>query len=247
MVEVDVGDGRDQEPTVTIIMPVLNEATQVEAGLEALYRCHMLNEVIVVDGGSDDATGDVVRRFIGCKSQARSMFRFTVAPRSRALQMNAGAWKAKSDVLLFLHVDARLPNLAMDSVRDAIKRGASWGRFNMRLDDDAVICRIIESCMNMRSALTGIATGDQAIFVRHDVFRMLGGYASIPLMEDVEFCKRLKWAGPPALIRKQVRASTRRWRQHGIIRTVMLMWFLRLLYWLGVAPKTVARFYPDAR
>lgn len=228
-------------------MPVLNEATQVEAGLQALYRYDMLNEVIIVDGGSDDTTGDVVRRFIGQKSQAKSTFRFMVAPRSRALQMNAGAWKAKGDVLLFLHADTRLPDSAIDSVRGAIRHGASWGRFDMRLDDDAVIFRVIEGCMNMRSALTGIATGDQAIFVRRDVFRMLGGYASMALMEDVEFCKRLKWAGPPALIRKQVRASTRRWRQHGIIRTVMLMWFLRLLYWLGVAPKTVARFYPDAR
>ena len=228
-------------------MPVLNEATQVEAGLQALYRYDMLNEVIIVDGGSDDTTGDVVRRFIGQKSQAKSIFRFMVAPRSRALQMNAGAWKAKGDVLLFLHADTRLPDSAIDSVRGAIRHGASWGRFDMCLDDDAVIFRVIEGCMNMRSALTGIATGDQAIFVRRDVFRMLGGYASMALMEDVEFCKRLKWAGPPALIRKQVRASTRRWRQHGIIRTVMLMWFLRLLYWLGVAPKTVARFYPDAR
>jgi len=242
-----VGDSRDREPTVAIIMPVLNDATQVEAGLEALYRCDMPNEVIVVDGGSDDTTADVVRRLIGQSSEAKSIFRFTVAPRSRALQMNVGALQAQSDVLLFLHVDVRLPDSAMDSVRDSIKRGASWGRFDMRLDDDAVIFRIIESCMNMRSALTGIATGDQAIFVRRDVFRTLGGYASIPLMEDVEFCKRLKWIGPPALIRKQVRASTRRWRQYGIIRTVILMWFLRLFYWLGVSPKTVARLYPDTR
>ncbi len=242
-----MGDGRDRAPTVAIIVPVVNEATQVEAGLEALYRCDMVNEVIVVDGGSNDTTGDVVHRFVEQSSEAKSIFRFSVAPRSRALQMNAGAWKAESDILLFLHVDARLPNSAMDSVRDSIKRGASWGRFDMRLDDDAVIFRIIELCMNMRSALTGIATGDQAIFVRRDVFRMLGGYASIPLMEDVEFCKRLKWVGPPALIRKQVRASTRRWRQHGIMQTVILMWFLRLLYWLGVTPKTVARLYLDTR
>lgn len=244
---VDVSDGRDREPTVAIIMPVLNEAARVEAGLDTLYRCDMLNEVIVVDGGSDDTTGDVVRRSIGQGSEANSIFRFSVAPRSRALQMNAGAWKAKSDVLLFLHVDVRLPDSAMDSVRDSIKRGASWGRFDMHLDDDAVIFRVIEWCMNMRSALTGIATGDQAIFVRRDVFAMLGGYASIPLMEDVEFCKRLKWVGPPALIRKQVRASTRRWRQHGIMRTVILMWFLRLRHWLGVAPKAVSRLYPDTR
>jgi rSAM/selenodomain-associated transferase 2 len=246
-VEIDVGDGRDQKPTVAIIMPVFNEATQLEASLEVLYRCDVLNEVIVVDGGSDDPTDDVIRRFIGQITEAESVFRFSAAPRSRALQMNAGALLAQSDVLLFLHVDARLPDSAMDSVRDSIRRGASWGRFDMHLDDDAVIFRIIEWCMNMRSTLTGIATGDQAIFVRRDVFRMLGGYAPIRLMEDVEFCKRLKWVGPPALIAKQVRASTRRWRQHGIVRTVILMWFLRLLYWLGISPKTVARFYPDTR
>ncbi len=245
--EIDVGDGRDRKPTVAIIMPVLNEATQLEASLKVLYRCDMLNEVIVVDGGSDDPTGDVIRRFIGQITEAKSIFRFSVAPRSRALQMNAGALQAQSDVLLFLHVDARLPDSAIDSVHDSVKRGASWGRFDIHLDDDAVIFRIIEWCMNMRSALIGIATGDQAIFVRRDVFGMLGGYAPILLMEDVEFCKRLKWVGPPALVPKQVRASTRRWRQHGIMRTVILMWFLRLLYWLGIAPKTVARFYPDTR
>lgn len=245
--EVDVGDGRDREPTVAIIMPVLNEAIQIEAGLEALYQYDMLNEIVVVDGGSDDTTGDVVSRFVGRNNQAKPLFRFAVASRSRALQMNAGASRAQSDVLLFLHVDARLPDSAIGSIRDAIKQGASWGRFDVRLDDDAVIFRIIEWCMNMRSALTGIATGDQAIFVRRDVFNMLGGYASIPLMEDVEFCARLKWVSPPALIHRPVRASTRRWRQHGIMRTVMLMWFLRLLYWLGATPKTVAHLYSDAR
>jgi rSAM/selenodomain-associated transferase 2 len=242
-----VGNRRYREPTVAIVMPVLNEAAQLEAGLEALCRCDRLDEIFVVDGGSDDTTADVVRRFIEQRSQVKIIFRFLVAPRSRALQMNVGASEAESDLLLFLHVDARLPDSAVDSVRDAIKQGASWGRFDMRLDDDAVIFRIMEWFMNMRSALTGIATGDQAIFVRRDVFSMLGGYASIPLMEDVEFCKRLKWLSPPVRIRKQVRASTRRWRRHGIMRTVILMWFLRLLYWLGISPKMVARLYSDAR
>lgn len=239
--------GQNREPTVAIIVPVLNEADQVEASLEALCRCDMLDEIIVVDGGSDDATGDVVRRFIEQISQAKSIFRFSLAPRSRALQMNAGAWRAESDILLFLHVDARLPNSAINSVHRAIRHGASWGRFDMRLDDDAVIFRVIEWCMNIRSALTGIATGDQAIFVRRDVFVMLGGYAPIALMEDVEFCKRLKWVSPPARIRAQVRASTRRWQQQGIMRTVVLMWLLRLLYWSGFAPKMVARLYSDVR
>lgn len=242
-----MGSEQNREPTVAVIMPVLNEANQIESRLRALHRCDTLDEVVIVDGGSDDATADVVRRFVGRGGDTRTIFRFTVAPRSRALQMNAGAWQAKSDVLLFLHVDARLPESAISSIRKVLKGGASWGRFDTRLEDDAIVFRIIEWCMNMRSALTGIATGDQGIFVRRDVFNMLKGYASIPLMEDVEFCKRLKWVGPPALIREHIRVSTRRWRRHGIVRTVMLMWLLRLLYWLGAAPKTVAQLYPDAR
>lgn len=236
------------KPTVGIVIPVLNEASYIGQGIAALRRCAMLHEIIVVDGGSDDGTDAVVRQFAQLSDEPTDrIVRLVAAPRARALQMNAGAALARSDVLLFLHADTQLPVSAVSAVRDCIKDGELWGRFDVRLNDRHFLFRVIERLMNLRSALTGIATGDQAIFVRRDVFRMLGGYASIPLMEDVEFCKRLKSVGRPALIRDAVIASARRWRRHGIIRTVIVMWCLRLLYWLGVAPQTLARLYKDAR
>lgn len=157
--------------------------------------------------------------------------------------MHAGTLAANSDVLLFLHADVRLPEGAVDAVRAAIRRGCLWGRFDVRLSGRNFLFRLIEQLMNARSALTGIATGDQAIFVRRDVYRMLGGYAPMDIMEDIEFSTRLKWVGRPARLHGPVMVSARRWEEKGILRTVLLMWTLRLLYWLGVSPRRLARWY----
>ncbi len=222
------------ELTVAIILPVLNEAGILETALTEVLE-QAPDEIVVVDGGSQDATRDVVRRH-------PTLQLFEAEP-GRAVQMNAGAAAAHSDILLFLHADTRLPPDAIESVRAVIRAGDVWGRFDVRLDNSRFAYRVIERFMNWRSALTGIATGDQAIFVRRDVFRQLGGFAPIPLMEDIELSARLRRRQFPARIRTPVLVSVRRWKRYGVARTVLRMWWLRLCYWLGVSPARLARWY----
>ena len=237
-----------RRPTVDLIMPVLDEAAEITQQLTLLQQQRGVRTLIVVDGGSSDDTREMVRARVDEDGRiGTAKVRLIDAPRGRALQMNAGAAEADADVLLFLHGDTHLPVNAIECVCDAVAGGAAWGRFDVRLAHAKPLFRVIERLMNLRSALTGVATGDQAIFVRRDVFHMLGGYAPIALMEDVELCTRLKWVGRPARIRTPVRASARRWQIHGILRTVILMWTLRLLYWLGVSPSRLARAYTPAR
>jgi rSAM/selenodomain-associated transferase 2 len=229
-------------------MPVLDEAADIGPHLSQLRQYPSLNTVIVVDGGSRDGTREIVQEMINDDAGADcATVQLIDAPRGRALQMNAGATESHADVLLFLHADTRLPTGAIEQVREAISRGATWGRFDTRLDGEHGLFRVIEWFMNARSVLTRVATGDQAIFVRRDVFRMLDGYAPMALMEDIELCSRLKWVGQPTRIRTSVIASTRRWRADGIVRTVMLMWGLRLLYWFGVSPARLQRLYRVTR
>lgn len=235
-------------PTVGVVIPVLNETSRLDACLQALTRTPAFHEIIVVDGGSEDDMRQVFGRVLqACGHTAPRVVRLLQAPRGRALQMNAGAVQARSDVLLFLHADTLLPEAAAERVRAAIKGGELWGRFDVRIGANHFLFRIIERFMNLRSMISGIATGDQAIFVRRDVFNMLAGYPPVALMEDVEFCRRLKWVGRPARIRDVVTTSARRWQRNGIIRTIILMWSLRFLYWLGVSPERLARVYHKSR
>lgn len=163
--------------------------------------------------------------------------------RGRARQMNAGARAADADILLFLHADTILPDGALDRVRDAVANGALWGRFDVRLSGRRRAFRVIEFFMNLRSACTGIVTGDQALFVRRDAFRWLNGFAPIELMEDVELSTRLKWLARPYRIRTPVSTSSRRWERDGVVATVLRMWLLRALYAFGVSPRRLARWY----
>jgi len=158
--------------------------------------------------------------------------------------MNAGARAATGDVLLFLHADTLLPADAASAVEEALRD--PWvvgGRFDVRLGSPRAMLRLVEALMNLRSRLTGISTGDQAIFVRRDVFEAMGGYAEIPLMEDVEFTGRLKRRGRLAALRLRVTTSARKWERDGILRTILLMWTLRFLYWTGVSPARLHRWY----
>ncbi len=220
--------------TVGVVLPVLNEAGILDTALTEILK-QVPDEIVVVDGGSQDATRDIVRN--------HPRIRLLETERGRAAQMNAGAAEARSDILLFLHADTRLPPQALSHVRAAIQAGHLWGRFDIRLDGARPAYRVIERFMNLRSALTGIATGDQAIFVRRDVFRQLGGYAPIALMEDIELSARLKRRQRPARVHTPAVTSARRWEQHGILRTVLRMWRLRLLYWFGMSPARLARWY----
>ena len=231
-------------PTVTVVLPVLNESNRLDECLADLRQRHAVDEILVVDGGSTDASIEMV-----CRHMTEDTGNVQAVPcllqtqRGRARQMHVGALVAHADILLFLHVDVELPDGAMEAVRAAVRQGHLWGRFDVRLSGRNFLFRIIEHMMNWRSAVTGIATGDQAIFVRRDVYRMLGGYAWIDLMEDIEFSRRLKWVGRPARLYVPVRVSARRWEEKGILRTVLLMWTLRFLYWAGVSPKRLARWY----
>jgi rSAM/selenodomain-associated transferase 2 len=189
-----------------------------------------------VDGGSTDATAAAVGRF--------PRVRMLASPHGRARQMNAGARAARGDVLLFLHADTLLPDGALAAVDAAVgDPGVVAGRFDVRFDSPRPVFRMIAWFMNQRSRWSGISTGDQAIFVRREVFEGLGGYPDIPLMEDVELCRRLKRRGRLAALRLRVTTSARKWEREGAVRTILLMWALRLLYMIGVPPARLHRRY----
>jgi len=223
-------------PRLSIVVPALDEAASIAATVhEALARA---DEVIVVDGGSRDATGEIA---------AAAGARVIDAPRGRASQMNAGAAIATGDVLLFLHADCRLPAEAGDAVRSAVAGGARWGRFDVRLDSSRASLALVGAMMNLRSRLTGIATGDQAIFVDRSLWMALDGYAPIPLMEDVELCTRLRRVARCACLRGPVTVSARRWETRGVARTVVEMWAWRAAYALGASPARLHRLYYGRR
>jgi rSAM/selenodomain-associated transferase 2 len=225
---------------LSIVIPVLNEARNLEPLLAGLAALGPAVEVVVVDGGSEDGTADVATR--------RSGVRLVRSARGRARQMNAGARVAAGRTLLFLHADTRPPAGFVEAIAAPLADPrVVGGRFDVAFDSPRWPFRVIAACMNARSRWTGIATGDQAIFVRRDVFASLGGYADIPLMEDVELSRRLRRAGRLACLRARVVTSARKWEREGVVRTVLLMWALRLLYACGVSPARLHAWYYPAR
>ena len=223
-------------PRLSIIVPVLNEAEIICAALSRLsgYR-ERGAEIVVADGGSVDATADLARPLSD---------RVIAAPRGRARQMNSGAAAASGDILLFLHCDCALPDGADRLLREGLAQtGAAWGRFDIRIDARPPLLRMVAAMMNARSRLTGIATGDQAIFVRKDTFERIGRFPEIALMEDVALSRALKRISPPLCLRAKVTTSGRRWEKNGVFRTIVLMWRLRLAYFLGANPAALARRY----
>jgi rSAM/selenodomain-associated transferase 2 len=219
-----------------VIIPVLNEASNIVAALTALasLRSHHA-EVIVVDGGSADDTVPL----------ATPLADFVVAsPRGRATQMNAGAAVARGDVLLFLHADTRLPPHADRLIIEGLtKSGRAWGRFDVAIDGRHPLLPVVAAAMNARSCLTGIATGDQGMFVARNAFDAVGRFPEIALMEDIELSRRLKRLSPPLCLRTRARTSGRRWESRGALRTILLMWRLRLAYFFGAKPDELARRY----
>ena len=219
---------------LSIVMPVLDEATGIVAALTALQPCRARGvEVIVADGGSRDGTADLARALAD---------RVVSAPRGRSLQMNAGAAAAGGDVLLFLHADTQLPDHADRLVLDGLAQSRRrWGRFDVRIDGGGLTP--IALSMNARSRLTSICTGDQAMFVTREAFEQAGGFPPIALMEDVALSAALKRIGRPLCLKERVITSGRRWRTHGAFRTVLLMWRLRLAFYFGADPARLARDY----
>ncbi len=221
---------------ISLIVPALNEAAGIRGTLDPLQPLRARgHEVVVVDGGSTDGTPTLARPLAD---------RVIASPRGRARQQNAGAAVAGGGVLLFLHADTRLPEDADALVLDGLRTsGRGWGRFDVRLTGAHPLLRVIERMMGIRSRLTGIATGDQAIFVRRDWFTAAGGFPDIPLMEDVALSRTLRRMGPPLCLRQPAVTSSRRWEQRGVWRTMALMWRLRLEYALGADPARLAERY----
>ena len=221
---------------LSVVMPVLNEATGIEAAVQALAPLAARGaQIVLADGGSLDASVALARA---------AGAQVVHAPRGRALQMNAGALQASGELLLFLHADTRLPPDADLLIRQALSDGLQvWGRFDVRIDGRPRMLRVIAACMNRRSRWSGIATGDQALFMTRAAFDAVGGFPAQPLMEDIEMSRRLLKLSRPACLRERVITSGRRWETRGVWRTMLLMWRLRLAYWRGAAPERLAELY----
>lgn len=221
----------------SFIIPVLDEEARVAGLLEDLRRRFPGSQLIVVDGGSEDRS--VAAALPHCDQ-------LLLGERGRARQMNLGGRAAASPYLLFLHADTR-PDFSWEELREELDSAPAWGFCRVRLSGERGVFRVIEWCMNWRSRLTGVATGDQMLVVRRDVFAQTRGFDDIPLMEDVAYCKRLRRLARPRVIGREVTTSSRRWEEGGVLATVLRMWWLRLAFVLGVAPATLWRHYDGRR
>lgn len=220
---------------ISIIIPVLNEEKNISIVLENIKRLNGEKEIIVVDGGSIDNTVEIVKK--------KGVMLLSLQ-KGRGCQMNKGAETANGDTLLFLHADTTLPENAITRIVETMKNHKIiGGRFDVRFDDDRFIFKLIAFLMNWRSRLTSIFTGDQAIFIRKNIFKDIGGYLEIPLMEDIALSKRMKRTGRVACLEYSAITSARKWKEEGIIKTILLMWFLRLLYFFKISPIFLSKIY----
>jgi rSAM/selenodomain-associated transferase 2 len=221
---------------ISVIIPALNEADTITGLLDDLAPLRLQgHEIILVDGGSEDRTAEAA---------APKVDHVLHSIRGRAAQMNAGAERANGDILWFLHADTRIPPAAAERLLQACRNGQLWGWFDISLSGSNWLLRIVERLMNLRSHATGLATGDQGIFVERGTFDAVSGFPQIPLMEDIAMSKALRRRSPPARIRRpRLQTSSRRWENRGIVRTIVLMWRLRLAYALGAEPQDLAKRY----
>ena len=224
------------QPLCSVIVPVLNDGRSLDELLNVLEPLRAAgHEIVVVDGGSEDNPVQLA---------AGRVDHFLTAAAGRARQMNRGAEAASGDIFWFLHADSQLDVMAC--VAEILSLGGSdrvWGRFDVRLSGNDWRLRMVEKTMNLRSRLSGIATGDQGIFVTRNAFEKLQGFKEIPLMEDIDISRSLKRISPPMLPRQTITTSSRRWEHYGVFRTIMLMWTLRLGYALGFSTQRLARYY----
>ncbi|OAI17554.1 TIGR04283 family arsenosugar biosynthesis glycosyltransferase [Methylomonas koyamae] len=220
---------------ISLIIPVLNEAGHLAGKLRALQVLRDRCQLVLVDGGSHDDSPEIAKSLVD---------KIILAARGRAIQMNAGALQADAEILLFLHADTRLPDNVIDLISQAVTEGFHWGRFDVAFDNPKPIFKLIAFMMNQRSRLNGIATGDQALFMTRPAFAAVGGFPAIALIEDIAISSKLKKHGKPCCLKAKVLTSARRWQQHGICKTILLMWWLRLAYFFGADPDDLAvRYY----
>ena len=220
-------------PQLSIVIPVLNEAESLDQNLAQLFALPGIKshcEVILCDGGSSDKSIEIAERY-PCRVERSKT--------GRALQMNQGASVARAPLLLFLHADTALP----EDFLEQLTSDAQWGYFRLRLNHEGASYRMIETAINWRSRITQVAGGDQALFFAKAFFDSLGDFPAIPLMEDVAICKAARKLAPPRMIQSPVTSSSRRWQNHGLVKTIVLMWSLRLAYWFGVSPARLHRIY----
>jgi rSAM/selenodomain-associated transferase 2 len=219
---------------IAVILPVIDESARLAAGLADLIA--VADRVVVADGGSTDNSREIA------SSMGAEVVR---SARGRALQMNAGAARSQgAEVLVFVHADVVMPRAWRHAVERSVAHGARWGRFNVQLDSSRKSLKLVGAMMNLRSRLTGIATGDQAIFVTLEAWEQCGGWPEVELMEDIRLSAQLLRLGwRPACLREPVRVSARRWEQHGVWRTIALMWWVRALHWLGASPRYLHGLY----
>jgi len=227
---------------ISLIVPAYHESDALPGCLQTLFDEHPVAECYVVDA-SDRSEFESLELRLLQQIRQPGLHYLAAQRKGRAQQMNQGAVLSSGAILLFLHADTVLPPDALIDIQKAINSGAHWGRFDVRFDQPGRAYRMIASMMNWRSRHTGIATGDQAIFVSRGAFDLVGGYEDIALMEDISISKKLKQIGPPACLQAQVVTSARRWEQNGVFKTILLMWWLRLAYWLGVSPERLAGWY----
>jgi rSAM/selenodomain-associated transferase 2 len=224
---------------ISVIVPMLNEEQVIAATLDAIRGGAPASQILVVDGGSTDRSVEIVH------SRGESVLG---SPRGRALQMNRGAAAADGDVLAFIHADTIVPSTFAHDLEVALADTATvGGRFDLMLDEPSFACRMLGALISIRSRIMRSATGDQAIFVRRDTFAQLGGFAEIDICEDVEFVRRLKRMGNIACLHSKVVTSARRWRRHGLARTVLRMWLIKSLFLAGMSPAWLKRQYADTR
>lgn len=218
-----------------IVVPLLNESAMLSHQLDEFDMLRAMGvQVLLVDGGSTDHTVQLARD---------AGLDVLESERGRARQMNAGALAIDSEFLVFLHIDTRLPSGALYQIEHHLNSKTGWGRFDVRIIGSSPWLRVVSFCMNWRSRLTGIATGDQAIFMTREIFDRVGGFPEQPLMEDIEISKRLKRFSPPVCLTDRVETSGRRWEQKGVWKTILLMWRLRWAYWRGVPATELAHLY----
>ncbi|MCX7100232.1 MAG: TIGR04283 family arsenosugar biosynthesis glycosyltransferase [Methylobacter sp.] len=223
------------KPQLSIIIPVVNEARHLAGRLQALQALRNCCQLLLVDGESNDDSEKIAKPLVD---------QVLFSPRGRARQMNFGASQAHAELLLFLHADTHLPDDAVNQIVESVAQGYHWGRFDVSFDSPQAIFKLIAFMMNWRSRLTGIATGDQALFMTRQAFNVINGFPDIELMEDITVCSSLKKLGKPCCLKSKVVTSARRWQEQGIIKTILLMWWLRLRYFLGANPSDLLlRYY----
>ncbi|WP_269764225.1 TIGR04283 family arsenosugar biosynthesis glycosyltransferase [Ghiorsea bivora] len=222
------------------MIPVYNEEETLPHALREIQKLNLeaTDQLIFIDGGSNDHTKQLIQD---------AGFHCLVSQAGRAKQMNMGAQNTKSDIILFLHIDTSISSSNISNIKKTYNQGYLSGRFNIRLSSSGLSYQIISFFMNARSCLSKISTGDQAMFVRRDVFETVGGFPDLPLMEDIALSKKLRPLGHIACLKDTLVTSSRRWEKYGVINTVLLMWKLRFLYWIGISPEKLAKMYRHIR